>query len=90
VLAEQSQACAERLALTHGRHASDLYDKHLFNTLLDTLIEKGFVRSDENRLTATDAMLHAETDARHMLAEQIRHAILNATLAFQGTALPTE
>lgn len=90
VLAEQSQACAERLALTHGRHASDLYDKHLFNTLLDTLIEKDFVRSDENHLTATTAMLHTETDARHMLGEQIRHAILNATLAFQGIALPTE
>jgi len=85
-LGEQNRACAERLAVTHGRHAGDLYDKHLFNTLMDTLIDKGLVHNADDRLTVTEALLKTEIDGRNMLGEQIRHAILNTTLAFRPAA----
>jgi len=72
---------AARLARTHGRDAGDLYDKYLFDTFLRTLEARGFVTADGTRLQATDTMREVEREARAVLGEQVRHAILTAVVA---------
>ena len=83
VLAERSKACAERLALTHGYEAAELYDKYLFNTFIQTLHEQGYVQSSEGRVVICSSLINLEADSRTLLGEQIRHAILNATLTYE-------
>ena len=72
---------AQRLASTTGRDAGDLYDKHLLGNFISSLETAGFVYRDEDELAATARMRTMETDARLLIGERIRHAILNTVLA---------
>ncbi len=83
-LAGQIEACAERLALTHGRDANELHDKHLFNTLIQALTEREVLSLNDGLLIANPNLLDTETDPRVFLSEQIRHAVLNTTMAFDA------
>ncbi|MEE9333843.1 MAG: glycerol-3-phosphate 1-O-acyltransferase PlsB [Granulosicoccaceae bacterium] len=83
-LAGQIEACAERLALTHGREANELHDKHLFNTFIQTLTEQEALWVADGLLIANPILLESETDPRVFMGEQMRHAVLNATLAFEA------
>ena len=76
---------AQRLASTTGRDAGDLYDKHLLGNFVSSLETAGFVHRDEDELTATARMQTMETDARLLIGERIRHAILNTVLAVSET-----
>lgn len=82
VLAQQAEACAERLALTHGRETTELYDKHRFKTFIATMEEQENISLQDEHITPCPKLLQANTDPRVFLGEQIRHAILNATLSF--------
>lgn len=84
-LASQIEACAERLALTHGREANELHDKHLFNTFVQTLTDQQAISVMDDLLVANPKLLDANTDPRVFMGEQMRHAVLNATLAFEAT-----
>ncbi len=83
-LASQIEACAERLALTHGREANELHNKHLFNTFIQTLTEQQIINDTDGLLVPDPKILDTETDPRVFMGEQIRHAVLNATLAFEA------
>lgn len=84
LLAQRCEASAERLSRTHGRPMSDLYDKHLHKTLISNLADHGFILIDENQISPTPTMLDMEVEARNLLGEQVRHAIINTALAVQA------
>ena len=81
-LAERCEACAERLALTHGRVAGDLYDKHLHKAMISTLAETAYATLDEQTITATTKLHKLANDTKTLVPEQMRHAILHAASHF--------
>ena len=85
-LARQCELCAARLARTNGRDPTDLYDKHLHQAFIAKLEESEYIRCQEDRLSATQSMLDGETEARSLISEQFRHAILNTALASTNIA----
>ena len=80
-LANRCEASAERLSRTHGRAVSDLYDKHLHKTLISNLSEHRFIIITEEQISPTSTMLDMEAEARNLLGEQVRRAIINTALA---------
>lgn len=80
-LETRCQLAAARLAKTHGRDAADLYDKGLLGIFVRTLEARGFVSRDGDVLAPTEKMREMEREARTMLGEQVRHAILGAVTA---------
>lgn len=88
VLTKYCEASAERLSRTHGRPVSDLYDKHLHKTLISNLVDHGFILLDGNNVSPTPAMLELEVEARNLLGEQVRHAIINTAMAVQANTSP--
>lgn len=80
-LTEQCSASAERLSRTHGRSVTDLFDKHLHKTLIKNLLEHGYITANEGNISATPALLEMEAEARALLGEQVRHAIINTAMA---------
>lgn len=81
LLAQQCQLAAERLEKTHGMAATELYDKHLHNAFINATVQLGYVDRDEQLLKANAALFTAEDDARVMLSESVRHAIIAACRA---------
>lgn len=84
MLAQHCEASAKRLSRTHGRHMSDLYDKHLHKSLISNLAQHGLIMVDDNQISPTPTMLDMEAEARNLLGEQVRHAIINTALAVQA------
>ena len=80
-LERRCRLAAARLATTHGRDATDLYDKGLFGIFVRTLEARGFATRDGDELRATETMHEMEREARTLLGEQVRHAILAAVIA---------
>jgi len=80
-LARRCAAGAERLESTEGRNRLDLHDKHLFEALIERLIALDYVRDTEAGLAPTDRLQRLEDEARRVLDDHIRHAILRATHA---------
>lgn len=76
-LAQQCQACAARLSLTHGRDAGDLFDKHLHNAMMSKLEEINYVFVNDKHVVATDKFLTLAHDTRALVSEQMRQAILH-------------
>ncbi|MFK7892696.1 MAG: glycerol-3-phosphate 1-O-acyltransferase PlsB [Granulosicoccus sp.] len=79
-LARQCEACADRLALTHGRISNELYDKHLHNSFIMTLEQLGFVVIENNTVAATAKLYTMENEARALLPESTRHAIIEIVM----------
>lgn len=86
VLAKHCEASAQRLSRTHGRPVSDLYDKHLHKTLISNLVDHEFILIEDNRVRPTPTMLDMEVEARNLLGEQVRHAMINTALAVQANS----
>jgi len=80
-LAEQCRLAAERLARTHGKVATELYDRNLHSIFLDTIVSRGYIDRDGDVLKANDALFEVEHEARSMLSESVRHAIIAACRA---------
>lgn len=80
-LARRNLLGAERLAGTHGGEVSELFDKHLHAIFVDGLVRHGYVLRDNGMLIPQASMLEVESEARTLLGEQNRHAIINAALA---------
>jgi len=80
-LSTRCQYSAERLAHIHERDATDLYDKHLLGIFVSTLTQHGLLEIEDDDLVATEALLAMEDDARTLLGESIRHAIISAATA---------
>lgn len=80
-LIQQCQLAAERLAKTHGMDATELFDKHLHKTFIDAIVQLGYIDRNENTLKANSALFAVEDDARTLLTETVRHAIIAACRA---------
>lgn len=80
-LARLCELCAARLARTHGRNPLDLYDKHLHKAFVAKLEESAYISRTEQLLSANESLLNVESEARTLISEQVRHAIINTALA---------
>ncbi len=80
-LSRRCQLSAQRLSRTHGRDSAELFDKHLHNTFVDSLIARGYISQSNSTLSPTDALLDIEGEAHSLLGEQARHALINTTIA---------
>ncbi len=80
---EHCEAVALRLARTYGRYSGDWYDKHVLTRFVSTMVSTERFQQDDNGVfTLTPDVLQSETDARLLLNEQTRHAILAAVQGF--------
>jgi len=80
---ERCQAVAERLALTHDRDNGEWFDKHVLLRFVNTMESTGRIQRHEgDLLTLNPNVLQSESDARLLLNEQTRHAILAAVNRF--------
>jgi len=78
---EHCEAVAVRLARAHD--SGDWFDKHVLTVFAETMEQTERVhRDDEGTLTLKPGVLQHETDARLLLNEQTRHAILAAVQRF--------
>ena len=80
-LGRRAQMSAERLARTYGSDPGEMHDKYLHRSFVAKLIEQGYVTSENDMLTAQPSLLNVEAEAKTLLSEQARHAIINAALA---------
>lgn len=81
-LADRCAACADRLALTQDREVGDLYDKHMHATMVKTLAQTDYVKINDEQILATEKLLILASDTRTLVAEQMRHAILQVASHF--------
>ncbi len=85
-LARRNLLGAERLAGTHGGEASELFDKNLHAVFIDGLVRHGYVLRENGVLIPQPSMMKVEKEARTLLGEPTRHAIINAALAASNLA----
>lgn len=82
---EHCEAVAVRLASTHGRDKSDWYDKHALQRFIATMETTGRLsRGEDHALILHPDVRLNEADARLLLNEQTRHAILAAVHRFSN------
>ena len=76
-LEEMCQVCAERLSILYGIRSPDFFDKRLFRGFVSTLRETGVVSVDaDGYLEYRLNFERLENDARRVLGEPLRQAIL--------------
>jgi glycerol-3-phosphate O-acyltransferase len=78
-LAAQCKRCADRLARIYGRDSNELFDKHLHNSFIDSLHNNGYIECSENVITVKPALLNMESEARVLIPDSSRHAIIATT-----------
>lgn len=89
LLAEHCQLAAERLAKTHGMAATELYDKHLHRAFLIALERRGYITRTDAYIYANQSLFEVQAEARALLPEHTRHAILAASRSvLDGTKKP--
>ncbi len=81
-LEARCQAMASRIALLYELASPDFSDKTLFRDFIDQLRARGVLAVREDGTLAFDSTLEAVAyDAQRVLAERIRHSVLQATLS---------
>ncbi len=80
-LQKRCQLAADRLASTHGKVAIELYDKHLHNNFVESMQRQGYIELVDGRLRPKPSLFRVEDEARALLPEPSRHAILAISLA---------
>jgi len=85
-LSDAAAAAANRLSQTHEYTYGDLYDKYLLQQFLQTLTSHGYIQELEERLHANSSLNTVEADARILLSEHSRQAILNTVIALSPPA----
>jgi len=89
-LARQCQYAANRLSTTHGMTATELFDKHLHEGFIEALVKQGYVTKDNGLICPQAALFQVEEEARLLLTEQKRHAIIAACLAVSRMHVGTD
>ncbi len=80
---ERCHAVADRLSLTHDRDSGEWFDKHVLMRFVTTMKNTGRIQEQTGDiLTLNPEVLNSESDARLLLNEQTRHAILAAAHRF--------
>ncbi len=86
-LSDLCSAIAQRLSRTHGRPVNDLFDKHLHQSLITNLSERGYIKRHEDRISPTPILVTMEEEARKLLSDSVRHAILNTVQAAKSSQM---
>lgn len=80
---ELEQHCiqtAEHLSMLHQFHAPDFFDKNLFRTFIDSLLQQGILQQDkQQKLHYDKRMLTAQKLDKYVLKPNVKHSILNLT-----------
>ena len=68
---------AQRISMLYGFNSPEFFDKELFGSFIDLLRRRSVLEIDAaGKLTFNEVLLNVEADAELVLAEQIRHSIL--------------
>ncbi|MBY5943395.1 glycerol-3-phosphate 1-O-acyltransferase PlsB [Halomonas sp. DP5N14-9] len=74
-LKERSRALSERLGLLSGREAPEFFDPKLFETLIDTLEQEGWVWLEQDRLHFDECLKRAAQRASRLLDASLRRRL---------------
>ncbi|MFP3442929.1 hypothetical protein R0K18_34860, partial [Pantoea sp. SIMBA_133] len=74
-LKERSRALSERLGLLSGREAPEFFDPKLFETLIDTLEQEGWVWLEQERLHFDECLKRAAQRASRLLDASLRRRL---------------
>ena len=88
-LSKYCELAAQRLAKTEGLQATELYDKHLHHAFIDAIHQHGYLERDGELLRPRPSLFHLQEEARSLLVESKRHAIIavsRTTMASQRTS----
>jgi glycerol-3-phosphate O-acyltransferase len=81
-LEQRCHLMAQRISVLYGLNAPEFFDKNLFRGFIDLLRRRDVVQMSEDGSLRFGALLHGvAADAQMVLSEQIRHSILQVTLA---------
>jgi glycerol-3-phosphate O-acyltransferase len=81
-LEQRCHLMAQRMSVLYGQDSPEFFDKSLFRNFIDLLRSRAVVQTArEGNLLFGDALLDVAADAQLVLSEQIRHSILQVTLA---------
>ncbi|WP_461536194.1 glycerol-3-phosphate 1-O-acyltransferase PlsB [Spongorhabdus nitratireducens] len=79
-LEAQSQVMAQRLSMIHGINAPEFFDKNLFRSFIDQLIQQGILLENTgSKLEYGHEVTQVAEDARQLLTSEVRHSILQVT-----------
>jgi len=79
-LEERCHLMAQRMSMLYRFNSPEFFDKALFADFIDHLRRRGVIQTDgAGMLTFNEVLLNVEADAQLVLAEQIRHSILQVT-----------
>ncbi|MEY8204774.1 MAG: glycerol-3-phosphate 1-O-acyltransferase PlsB [Bermanella sp.] len=73
---------AQRISILHGLNAPEFFDKSLFRNLIDEWLERDVLTlNDEGNIVFAQQIEDMASDAKILLAEDLRHSILQVTRA---------
>jgi glycerol-3-phosphate O-acyltransferase len=79
-LEEQSSLLASRISILHGINTPEFFDKNLFRTLIELLIEQSLlVVNEEGQLTFDDSLTAITEELEPVLDASLRQSILQIT-----------
>ena len=81
-LEERCHLMAQRMSLLYGLNSPEFFDKSLFRNFLELLRRRAVIQTAaDGTLAFGEALNSVAADAQLVLSEQIRHSILQVTLA---------
>jgi glycerol-3-phosphate O-acyltransferase len=81
-LEERCHLMAQRMSILYGLDSPEFFDKSLFRNFIELLGRRQVITTAENgTLAFGEALLGVAADAQLVLSEQLRHDILQSTLA---------
>jgi glycerol-3-phosphate O-acyltransferase len=81
-LEERCHLMAQRMTVLYGLNSPEFFDKSLFRNFIGLLRQRNVIQmSEEKGLMFGEPLLGVAADAQLVLSEQIRHSILQVTLA---------
>jgi glycerol-3-phosphate O-acyltransferase len=81
-LEERCHLMAQRMTVLYGLNSPEFFDKSLFRNFIELLRRRNVIQmSEEKKLMFGEPLHGVVADAQLVLSEQIRHSILQVTLA---------
>lgn len=75
-LEEQCTLLAQRISVLYGINAPEFFDKTLFRTLIQQLLEQGLINTDEEKLCFNQGLESLAHTLEQLLSSSIRQSIL--------------
>jgi glycerol-3-phosphate O-acyltransferase len=81
-LEQRCHLMAQRMSVLYGLNSPEFFDKSLFRSFIDLLRRRNVIQvAEDGKLAFGEPLLGVGADAQLVLSEQIRHSILQVTLA---------